>query len=91
MLQSADAGDKVAASIRDAAVDALARLAVSAGGGRLPIALSGGLLAPGRPLRDRVTAVLHAGPVFAADEFNALLHRFHAFVDDSRRIVQTMS
>jgi len=58
VLHTADSGDKIAVEIREAAVDALARLAVSAGGGVLPVALSGGLLAPGRPLRDRVTAAL---------------------------------
>jgi hypothetical protein len=48
----------VAASVRDGAVSALVRLAIAAGAGRLPVALSGGLLAPDRPLRDRVMAAL---------------------------------
>jgi hypothetical protein len=39
-------------------VNALVQLAVAAGAGRLPVAMSGGLLAPDRPLRDRVTAAL---------------------------------
>jgi hypothetical protein len=48
----------VAAGVRDSAVSALVQLAVAAGAGRLPVAMSGGLLAPDRPLRDRVIAVL---------------------------------
>lgn len=58
VLECADAGDPVAMHLRDAAVAALAQLAMAAGGGRLPVAMSGGLLAPGRPLRDRVAAAL---------------------------------
>jgi len=58
VLQCADNGDRVAAALRDAAVEALAGLAMAAGGGLLPIAMSGGLLAPGRPLRERVAAAL---------------------------------
>lgn len=58
VVACADAGDRVAAELRDAAVDSLAQLAVAAGGGKLPIAMSGGLLAPGRPLRARVITTL---------------------------------
>lgn len=58
VIACADAGDRIAVSLRDAAVEALAQLALAAGGGMLPIAMSGGLLAPGRPLRARVTAAL---------------------------------
>ncbi len=60
VLQCAENGDRVAAALRDAAVDALAGLAMAAGGGLLPIAMSGGLLAPGRPLRNRVAATLES-------------------------------
>ncbi len=58
VLECADGGDKIAAELRDAAVDALARLAIAAGGGTLPIVMSGGLLAPGRLLRVRVADAL---------------------------------
>jgi N-acetylglucosamine kinase-like BadF-type ATPase len=58
VLECADTGDRVAVTLRDAAVDALAELAMAAGGGVLPIAMSGGLLAAGRPLRARVAAAL---------------------------------
>jgi N-acetylglucosamine kinase-like BadF-type ATPase len=58
VLECADSGDQVAIDLRDAAVDALAHLAVAAGAGSLPVALSGGLLSAGRPLRARVAAVL---------------------------------
>jgi len=60
VLECADAGDRIAANLRDAAVEALAQLALAAGGRQLPVAMSGGLLAPGRPLRDRVTAALES-------------------------------
>lgn len=58
VLDCAGDGDQVAMHLRDAAAEALAQLAMAAGGGQLPIAMSGGLLAPGRPLRDRVAAAL---------------------------------
>ncbi|MGH7594013.1 MAG: N-acetylglucosamine kinase, partial [Gemmatimonadales bacterium] len=58
VLACAAAGDRVAAGLRDAAVNALVQLAVAAGAGSLPVAMSGGLLAPDRPLRERVIAVL---------------------------------
>jgi glucosamine kinase len=54
VLACAGAGDPVAATLRDAAVDALVHLAIAAGGGPLPVAISGGLLAPDRALRDLV-------------------------------------
>jgi N-acetylglucosamine kinase-like BadF-type ATPase len=60
VLACADAGDRVAITLRDSAVDSLAQLAMAAGGRSLPIAMSGGLLAVGRPLRARVAAVLEA-------------------------------
>ena len=58
VIECANDGDKIAAALRDTAVEALAELAMAAGGGLLPIAMSGGLLAPGRPLRERVASVL---------------------------------
>ena len=58
VLACAATGDPVAVGVRDCAVNALVQLAVAAGAGRLPVAMSGGLLAPDRPLRDRVTAAL---------------------------------
>ena len=58
VVACADAGDPVAIELRDRAVDALVRLAVRAGAGVLPVALSGGLIAPDRPLRVRVTKAL---------------------------------
>jgi N-acetylglucosamine kinase-like BadF-type ATPase len=58
VLACAASGDPVAGGVRDAAVNAMVELAVAAGGGRLPVAMSGGLLAPDRPLRDRVAAAL---------------------------------
>jgi glucosamine kinase len=60
VLASADSGDPVAIGLRDAAVEALAQLANAAGGGGLPVAMSGGLLGPGRPLHQRVAALLEA-------------------------------
>lgn len=57
-VATAHGGDTVAESIVSQAVDLLGRLAVAAGAGPLPVALSGGLLAPGRPLRDRVARML---------------------------------
>ncbi|HEX3928477.1 MAG TPA: BadF/BadG/BcrA/BcrD ATPase family protein [Gemmatimonadales bacterium] len=53
-------GDQVAIDLRESAVAALVRLALAAGAGPLPVALSGGLLAPDRPLRAVVTAALEA-------------------------------
>jgi N-acetylglucosamine kinase-like BadF-type ATPase len=58
VLAAADAGDSVATALREAAVEALAQLANAAGGGTLPVAMSGGLLAPGRPLHQRVAVAL---------------------------------
>lgn len=58
VIGCADGGDAVAITLRDAAVDALVSLAVAAGAGPIPVALSGGLLAVDRPLRDRVTKAL---------------------------------
>ncbi|HET9065325.1 MAG TPA: BadF/BadG/BcrA/BcrD ATPase family protein [Gemmatimonadales bacterium] len=54
VIATADSGDEVAASIIQRGVEQLVTLAASAGAGSLPVALSGGLLAPGRPLRSRV-------------------------------------
>lgn len=54
VIAAADIGDEVAMSIIHQSVEHLVALAASAGAGPLPVALSGGLLAPGRPLRDRV-------------------------------------
>lgn len=58
VLACADRGDPVATALRDAAVDLLVRLTLAAGGGALPVALSGGLLAPDRPLRRYVVDAL---------------------------------
>lgn len=58
VVESADRGDQVALGIVRDAVDLLARLALAAGGGQVPVALSGGLLAPGRALRERVAREL---------------------------------
>ncbi len=54
VVETANGGDPVATEIVDQAVRLLGRLASAAGAGPLPVALSGGLLAPGRPLRDRL-------------------------------------
>ncbi|HET9134239.1 MAG TPA: BadF/BadG/BcrA/BcrD ATPase family protein [Gemmatimonadales bacterium] len=69
VVSCADRGDAVAAEIVRDAVAWLVRLVEAAGGGALPVALSGGLLAPERPLRARVEAALGAhgiGPIRAA-------------------------
>jgi N-acetylglucosamine kinase-like BadF-type ATPase len=58
VVDSADRADPVALGIVTEAVELLARLALAAGGDRLPVALAGGLLALGRPLRDRVVEEL---------------------------------
>ncbi|MES2124046.1 MAG: BadF/BadG/BcrA/BcrD ATPase family protein [Gemmatimonadota bacterium] len=58
VLQCADGGDPVAADIREQAVGWLVRIAVAAGAGPLPVALSGGLLAPDRALREPVAGAL---------------------------------
>lgn len=58
VIESAGRGDQVATAILQQAVELLARLAVAAGGRTMPVALSGGLLAPGRPLRERVAREL---------------------------------
>lgn len=58
VVASADRGDPVAMGIVQEGVDLLARLALAAGGATLPVALSGGLLAPGRALRERVVREL---------------------------------
>lgn len=52
-LQAADLGDAVATQLRQEALDALCRLAraAGAGSGAVPVAFSGGLIAPGGPLR----------------------------------------
>ncbi|MFZ9689712.1 MAG: N-acetylglucosamine kinase [Phycisphaerales bacterium] len=69
VVSCADRGDAVASEIVREAVSWLVRLVEAAGGGRLPVALSGGLLAPDRALRTRVEAALVAhglGPVCTA-------------------------
>lgn len=58
VLACAAGGDPVAAGLRNGAVNALVQLAVAAGAGTLPVAMSGGLLGPDRPLRDRVASTL---------------------------------
>ncbi len=60
VVDCAHHGDAVAIALRDAAVNALVSLATGAGAGTLPVALSGGLLAPDRPLRAAVTSALSA-------------------------------
>ena len=54
VVGSADQGDPVANEIVDRGVELLGKLATAAGAGSLPVALSGGLISPGRPLRERV-------------------------------------
>lgn len=54
VLETAERGDAVALQIRLSAVDALVRLAVSAGAGPAPVALTGSLIASGGPLRSAV-------------------------------------
>jgi len=58
VIESAGRGDQAATAIVQQAVELLARLAVAAGGKTLPVALSGGLVAPGRPLRERLAREL---------------------------------
>lgn len=58
VLRCADGGDPVATEIREQAVHWLVRIAVAAGAGPLPVALSGGLLAPDRDLREPVATAL---------------------------------
>lgn len=58
VIDTADTGDEVAASIIHQSVEQLVALAASAGAGALPVALFGGLLAPGRPLRPRVESLV---------------------------------
>lgn len=58
VLHAADSGDHVAAELRESAVNWLVKLAVAAGAGPLPVALSGGLLAPDRGLREHVAEAL---------------------------------
>ncbi len=68
VVETADHGDAVADSIISEAVTLLARLAAAAGAGELPVALSGGLIAPGRPLRDRLMERLVSGEGFTVLE-----------------------
>ncbi|MEP6591505.1 MAG: BadF/BadG/BcrA/BcrD ATPase family protein [Gemmatimonadota bacterium] len=66
VFHSADGGDPVAIELRERAVDWLVRIAVAAGAGPLPVALSGGLLALDRGLREPVATrleQLHAATV----------------------------
>jgi N-acetylglucosamine kinase-like BadF-type ATPase len=60
VLSAADRGDQVADKIASSAADLLVDLATSAGASHLPVALSGGLLASGRPLAERVSDRLKA-------------------------------
>lgn len=57
-LQAADRGDAVATQLRQDALEALCRLAraAGAGSGAVPVAFSGGLIAPGGPLRPLLLA-----------------------------------
>lgn len=57
VIATAERGDAVAGQIRHAAIAALCRLAKAAGAEPAPVAFSGGLIAPGGPLR---------GPLLAA-------------------------
>jgi glucosamine kinase len=54
VVSTADQGDAVATGIVDLGVELLGRLATAAGAGPLPVALSGGLISAGRPLRERL-------------------------------------
>jgi N-acetylglucosamine kinase-like BadF-type ATPase len=60
VVAAADERDLVAEGIVTTGVEWLVRLAESAGAGRLPVALSGGLVSPGRPLRERACNALTA-------------------------------
>ncbi len=63
VLACATDGDAVAMELRRRAVDELVALARAAGAGRgVPVALAGGLLAPGRPLHDAVADRLRLEP-----------------------------
>jgi glucosamine kinase len=67
VVETADRGDPVAQEIVQQGVTLLGRLAHAVGAGTLPVALSGGLLAPGRSLRERVAREL-------ADRYSAEVH-----------------
>lgn len=58
VLHTADSGDHIAVELRESAVNWLVKIAVAAGAGPLPVALSGGLLAPDRGLREHVAEAL---------------------------------
>ena len=60
VIDTADRGDSVAARLVSEAVEKLLELVAAAGGGKLPVALAGGLLATGRPLRERVSSRLRS-------------------------------
>lgn len=60
VIHCADGGDPSAFELRESAVNWLVRIAVAAGAGPLPVALSGGLLAPDRGLRERVATALES-------------------------------
>ncbi len=62
ILACAESGDPVAASLRDAAVEHLAQLALAAGARHAPVALSGGLLGNHRAFRERLIEHLEQGP-----------------------------
>ena len=62
VLACGEDGDPVAASLRDAAIEHLAELALAAGARHAPVALSGGLLSHNRAFRDRLTVALEKGP-----------------------------
>jgi N-acetylglucosamine kinase-like BadF-type ATPase len=54
VVSTADQGDAVATEIVDQGVALLGKLASAAGAGPVPVALSGGLISAGRPLRERL-------------------------------------
>ena len=63
VVACADQGDSVAGSLCDAAVHALVALTAAAGAPPLAVAMSGGLVAPDRPLRERTISALVASGV----------------------------
>jgi glucosamine kinase len=58
VVECAEHGDPVALDLVNASIAWLSRLAIAAGGRHLPVALAGGLLSPGRPLRPLLVQLL---------------------------------
>ncbi len=68
VVEAADHGDAIAEMIISQAVDWLVRIAAAAGAGPVPVALSGGLIARGRPLRPRLARALGGEAIAVVDE-----------------------